>query len=94
MTKSGETTMAIKRPPPAKEHPADLIVLWTPMLKRLEPDLEIDYSFAKDAITMCDMRRPSALRYGNLYTGEELDRGEYRKVGDIERRVRSFMAQG
>jgi hypothetical protein len=37
------------------------------------------------------MRVPNALRYRDLYTSADLSREEYKREGDLERRVKAFM---
>ena len=51
---------------------------------------ELDFSWKDDAITICDMRIPSALRYGVLYTRKEIQdlEGEF---PDFKARVSKFM---
>jgi hypothetical protein len=80
--------------PPRPKQAADLIAEWTPIVRAIDPNAELDFSFMKDAITICDMRRPSSLRYGTLYTREELLDNLYKLHGDMEKRVRDFMARG
>ena len=88
MTSSTEKKPKLITPPP---QPADLIREWAPWLRRFEPSAEIDFSWSRDAITICDMRTPNALRYRDLYTTAELVNGDHKRVGDVDRRVRSFM---
>jgi hypothetical protein len=76
-------------PPPPQ--PADYIRQWAPMVRAIDENAELDFSFAKDAITICDMRIPNALRYGNLFTRTELAAEAHKKPGEVERRVREFM---
>ena len=75
-------------PPPPQ--PADYIRQWAPMVRAIDENAELDFSFTKDAITICDMRIPNALRYGNLFTRKELQEGKP-ALGEVERRVREFM---
>lgn len=75
-------------PPPPQ--PADYIRQWAPMVRAIDENAELDFSFTKDAITICDMRIPNALRYGNLFTRTELQKGQP-APGEVERRVREFM---
>ena len=84
---------AKKITPEVKKQPADLIREWSPILLEIEPDAVLDFSWARNAITICDMRQPNALRYGDLYTGSEIDGGMYKVAGDFERRVNAFMAK-
>lgn len=79
------------KPPAPPVQPADLIREWAPMLKRIDPNAELDFSFAQDAITICDMRVPNALRYGVLYGRRDIQEGLHKVAGDFERRVREFM---
>lgn len=85
---------AKKYVPEIKKEPSDLVREWGPLLREIEPDGVLDFSWARNAITICDMRRPSSLRYGDLYTCEEIKNGMHKVFGDFERRVRSFMAKG
>lgn len=85
---------AKKISPEVKKQPADLVREWSPLLRDIEPDATLDFSWARDAITICDMRRPASLRYGDLYTRHEIEEGLHKNFGDFERRVRAFMATG
>jgi hypothetical protein len=77
---------------PAKiEQPADLLDRWRPLVRELEPYAELDFSFSQNAITICDMRAPASLRYGKLFTTQEITDGAYKPKGELERRVRAFM---
>lgn len=78
------------KPAPARQ-PADLIAEWAPWVKTNFPFVELDFSFSQNAITICDMRVPNALRYGVLYKKDETEMGEHKKPGDLERRIREFM---
>ena len=77
--------------PPLPPQPADLIREWGPRVRAIDSCIELDYSWANSAITICDMRVPNALRYRDLYTSADLSRGEYKRDGDLERRVKAFM---
>ena len=70
--------------------PADLIRDWSRWLRNFEPMAELDFSWPKQAITICDMRVPNALRYGILYTVAEVANEAYSDA-DRERRVKAFM---
>jgi len=70
--------------------PNDLIRDWTRWLRDFEPMAELDFSWPKQAITICDMRVPNALRYGILYTVAEIANEAYSDT-DRERRVKAFM---
>jgi len=84
-----------KKPVPEKQkEPADLIREWSPLLHEIEPDAVLDFSWARNAITICDMRRPNSLRYADLYTVPEINGGMHKVTGDFERRVNAFMAKG
>jgi len=86
---------SVPRPKPKPlappQQPADIIREWTPLLRKIDDNAELDFSFAKDAITICDMRVPNALRYGVLYGRRDLQDGLHKLPGDFERRVRDFM---
>jgi hypothetical protein len=82
--------LAKQRPAPPPPQPADLIRQWQPLAYGVSDAAELDFSFVKDAITICDMRVPNALRYGVLFTRRELQ--ERRRTADeVEQRVREFM---
>lgn len=83
--------LAKQRPVPPPPQPADLVRQWGPLVRSIDPHIELDFSFAKNAIEICDMRVPNALRYGVLFTRKEIDEGVYKKPDEIERRVREFM---
>lgn len=80
-----------QKPAPPPPQPAELIDRWRSLVKSIDEHTELDFSFAKNAITICDMRMPNALRYGTLFTRKECDEGVWRKPDEIERRVREFM---
>lgn len=82
--------LAKQKQAPLPLQPADYIRQWVPMVRAIDENAELDFSFAKDAITICDMRVPNALRYGNLFTRKELQEGKPAS-GEVERRVREFM---
>ena len=77
----------VKTPP---LQPSDLIRQWAPWLREFEPYAELDYSWPRRAITICDMRVPNALRFGVMYTDAEIVNGAYSDE-DRERRVKAFM---
>ncbi len=83
----------IHRPPRVPDQPADLVRKWSAQLRQTEPMAELDFSFSRDAITICDMRVPTALRYGDLYTRAEIEDNLHRVDGDMERRVAAFMGK-
>ena len=84
---------ALSRPKPRSPErpaqPADLVRQWGPLIREIESDAEIDFSFSKDAITICDMRAPAALRYGVLFKRAELTPRP--SDDEVRRRVREFM---
>ncbi len=81
------------QPPTRQRRGADCVIEWGAKLRDIEPMAELDFSWSHDAVTICDMRIPNALRYGDLYSSAEVARGDDRKPGDFERRVRAFMAK-
>lgn len=54
-------------------------------------DAELDFSWKNDAVTICDMRVPSSLRYRNLYTREEIQNSGG-LFPDLSLRVSRFMS--
>jgi hypothetical protein len=82
---------AKQRPAPPPPQPAELINRWRDLVRSIDECAELDFSFAKNAIEICDMRVPNALRYGVLFTRREIDEGAWRRPDEIERRVREFM---
>lgn len=69
------------------------------VLDELSPRLrgqpfELDYSFKHDAITITDMRVPSALRMGVLFTRHEIEAGADLAPGEFAKRVNEFSANG
>lgn len=72
---------------------ANCIVEWSRKLREIEPEAELDFSWVRDAVTICDMRMPNALRYGDLYKSAEIARDEDLKPGDFEKRVAAFMGR-
>jgi hypothetical protein len=82
---------AKKTAPPSVKQPSELMREWAPHVRSLNPMAELDFSFSKDAIVICDMTVPNALRYGVLYTRAEINDGLYKLAGDIDRRVNAFM---
>lgn len=86
---------AKKSPPPVRASLAELIQRWTPGVRAIFGyDAELDFAFVRDAITICDMRVPNALRYGDLFTRKEIEDNVHLTAGEVERRVRAFMARG
>lgn len=83
------TTIARSKPKPTPVQPADLVRQWAPLAREIY-GVELDFSFSRDAITMCDMRTPNALRYGDLFTRKELQEGRP-LLSEVERRIREFM---
>lgn len=83
----------VRQKPPPPPQPADLVREWTPIAKEIDPAAELDFSFARDAITICDMRTPNALKYCDLFTRRELEqtRGFRPTTEEVERRIRKFM---
>jgi hypothetical protein len=71
--------------------PAQILAELIPLVRKFEPMAELDFSFYTDAITICDMSAPNALRYGILYTRFDLDDDLHKKSGELERRVNAFM---
>lgn len=78
------------RPPERPPQPADLVRQWAKLARNIDDNVELDFSFSRDAITMCDMRAPSALRYADLFTCKELGEGQP-ALSEVERRIREFM---
>lgn len=78
------------RPPERPPQPADLLRQWTRLARGIDGNVELDFSFSRDAITMCDMRAPNALRYADLFTRKELADGQP-ALSEVERRIREFM---
>ena len=78
---------------PLIPQPADLVKAWSPIVRKMEPFVELDFSFKDQAITITDMRYPSALRTGPLYTRAELDARAHESPGDLEMRVQRFMGR-
>ena len=67
---------------------------WRPRVRKSVDDMiELDFSWKDDAITITDMRIPSALRTGVLYTRVEVEAKADRTPGDLNARVERFMAQ-
>jgi len=54
--------------------------------------IELDFSWADDAITMCDMRVPSALRYRTLYTRQDIQKS-LGQFPDLKERLQKFMGE-
>jgi len=80
-------------PPLPKRTCADFLREWQGLSKHFG-DVELDFSFQHDAITITDMRIPSALRTGVLYTRHEVADGIDRIHGDFAKRIQRFMANG
>ena len=79
--------------PPKPRTCADFLNEWQPRVWREYDNVELDFSFKDDAITITDMRIPSALRTGVLYTRVEVEAKADRTPGDLNARVERFMAQ-
>ena len=71
----------------------EFLEYWQPRIRAVNADIEIDFSWRDKAITVTDMRIPSALRTGVLYTQQEVEDGADRTPGDFGRRVDRFLAQ-
>lgn len=84
---------AKKSPPERQKSPAELIREWAPLVRNINPMAELDFSFSQDAITICDMTVPNALRYGALFHRNEIDDNFHKIGGEVERRVRAFMGR-
>ena len=84
----------INRPAPRKLQPADYIEIWAPLLRSIEPEAELDFSFSKDAITITDMRIPTAMRTGILFGRHDLDDLAHFKLGEVERRMHDYLSRG
>ena len=81
-------------PAPKPRTCMEFLELWQPKLRRTVDDMiELDFSFRDDAITITDMRIPSALRTGVLYTRKEVEDRVDLHPGDINERIDRFMAQ-
>ena len=80
-------------PPKVIRRGADCVVEWGRKLREIEPEAELDFSWSRDAVTICDMRMPNALRYGDLYKSAEIARDEDLRPGDFEKRVAAFMGR-
>ena len=80
--------------PPKPRTCADFLNEWMPRVRQIDPMVELDFSFKDDAITVTDMRIPSMLRTGVLYTRAEVqDRLDLVNPNDLAERVERFMAQ-
>jgi hypothetical protein len=82
---------AKKTPVEQPKQPAELVREWNQAVRAINPMAELDFAFAADAITICDMTVPNALRYGILFKRAEINDGLYKLPGEIEKRVRAFM---
>jgi hypothetical protein len=89
--KSAPLPFVRRKPSPKSTQPADLVREWIPLVRDIDRFAEIDFSYRDDAITICDMRAPAALRWGILYRRHELQDNLYKIQGDLERRVKEFM---
>lgn len=67
---------------------------WLPRIRNSGEPIELDYSFSDDAISVTDMRIPSALRTGVLYRRHEVEDNVDRVRGDFDKRVKDFLAKG
>ena len=70
----------------------DFLDYWMPRIRSIADCVELDYSFALDAITATDMRSPSALRTAMLYSRHEVLDGVDREPGEFEKRIHAFLA--
>lgn len=66
---------------------------WQPKLRSIHDEIELDFSFSKNAITITDMRIPSALRTDVIYTDAEVKDWVDEKPGDFENRVNEFLSK-
>lgn len=82
---------SLLRGPARPRQPVDFMREHAAELRRIEPDAELDFSFAKDAVEIIDMRIPSAQRRGVLYRRSEVADGVDKIEGDFEKRVHAFM---
>lgn len=80
-------------PPPKKRSCMEFLEYWQPRIRAVDAAIEIDFSWRDKAITVTDMRIPSALRTGVLYTQQEVEDGADRVEGDLNRRVERFLSQ-
>ena len=80
-------------PAPKLRNCADFLNEWQPRVWREYDNVELDFSFKDDAITITDMRIPSMLRTGVLYTRAEVETSVDHRLGDFEKRVEAFMSQ-
>ena len=64
---------------------------WAPRLRAMTESAELDYSFRDDAITITDIRIPSAQRTGVLYTRHEVEDYADKAPGDFEFRLDAFL---
>lgn len=82
------------RPAPKPRTCQEFLEEWLPRVRNDGTPIELDYSFNNDAITVTDMRIPSALRTGVLYHRHEVEDKLDRVRGDFAKRVSVFLAQG
>ena len=80
-------------PPPRKRTCAEFLDYWQPRVRRTDAPIELDFSWNDMAITVTDMRIPSALRTDILYTQQEVENGADRVEGDLNARVDKFLTQ-
>ena len=81
-------------PAPKPRTCQEFLAEWQPRVRSAVDDMiELDFSWKDDAITITDMRIPSALRTGVLYTRAEVEAKADRTLGDLNTRVERFMAQ-
>ena len=81
------------QPPPKKRTCMEFLDYWQPRVRKVTNEVEIDFSWRDRAITITDMRIPSALRTGVLYTQQEVEDGADRVEGDMDIRVNAFLTQ-
>ena len=85
---------AKKSVPARKRTCRDFLEYWSPKLREINEDAELDYSFRDDSITITDMTIPSALRTGILFTRAEVEDHADQKFGEFAERVKAYMQMG
>lgn len=82
--------------PPPEEPEIQPAAVMPKLIRRVRDlfglDVELDFSWADDAIIVCDMRVPSALRYSILYTRTDIQKS-LGKFPDLSSRIQKFMGQ-
>ena len=94
MTEKKTGAHAKKGVPARKRTCRDFLEYWSPKLREINEDAELDYSFRDDAITVTDMTIPSALRTGVLFTRAEVEDREDQKFGEFAERIKAYMLAG